>query len=143
MKDQSFLVEDLVEPLQYRVYPETPFAEVVDLMVRRDLHSVPVVGEDHEFLGVITTRDAMKEVLSIRRKGTGGEAMPLDSQQESTAREVMTRSVMCVSREHSLMEAASIMTNHDTERLPVTSEGELVGFLTRGEVLRALAASAD
>ncbi|SVB05754.1 uncharacterized protein METZ01_LOCUS158608 [marine metagenome] len=143
MKDQSFLVEDLVEPLQYRVYPETPFAEVVDLMVRRDLHSVPVVGEDYEFLGIITTRDAMKEVLSIRRKGTGGEAMPLDSQQESTAREVMTRSVMCVSREHSLMEAASIMTNHDTERLPVTSEGELVGFLTRGEVLRALAASAD
>lgn len=143
MKDQSSLVEDLVEPLQYRVYPGTPFTEVVDLMVRKDLHSVPVVGEGYEFLGIITTHDAMKQVLSIRRERKGGGLAPVHPQQEPTAREVMTRSVMCISGEQSLMEAASIMTNHDTERLPVTREGELMGFLTRGEVLRALAASTD
>ena len=140
---QSLLVEDLLEPLQYRVYPETPFPEVVDLMVRRDLHSVPVVGEDYEFLGIITTGDAMKQVVSRGRKEEVGGLATGQMQQEPTAREIMTRSVMCVSEEQSLLEAASIMANRDTAHLPVVREGELVGFLKRSEVLRALVASSE
>ena len=138
---QSLLVQDLLEPLQYRVYPETPFTEVVDLMVRRDLPSVPVVGKDHEFLGIITSRDAMKQVIG-RTEEVGGVAI-VNRQNEPTAREIMTRSVMCVSEEQSLTEAASIMVNRDTARLPVVREGELVGFLPRSKVLRALVASTE
>lgn len=135
---QSLLVEDVVEPVQYRVYPDTPYSEVADLMVRRGLQSVPVVGEDYEFLGVITTGDALEEVVSharVEESAGGGSATPGT---EPTAREIMTRTVMCVSEDQSLLEAASIMVNRDVEQLPVIREGEMVGFLTRGEVLRWL-----
>ena len=37
-------VSEALVPSQYRVYPDTPLTEVVDLMVRRSLHAVPVVG---------------------------------------------------------------------------------------------------
>lgn len=135
---QSLLVEDVVEPVQYRVYPDTPYSEVTDLMIRRDLDALPVVGKNYEFLGIITTGDAMKEVLLQARVeesvGGGSSASP----KEPTAREIMTRSVMCISEEQSLMEAASIMVNRDVEQLPVIREGEMVGFLTRGEVLRRI-----
>ncbi|HIF05589.1 MAG TPA: CBS domain-containing protein [Gemmatimonadetes bacterium] len=135
---QSLLVEDVVEPVQYRVYPDTPYSEVTDLMIRRDLDALPVVGKNYEFLGIITTGDAMKEVLLQarveERVGGGSSASP----KEPTAREIMTRSVMCISEEQSLMEAASIMVNRDVEQLPVIREGEMVGFLTRGEVLRRI-----
>ena len=134
---QSLLVEDVVEPIKYRVYPDTPYSEVADLMIRRELQAVPVVGEDYEFLGVITTGDAMKELVSqARAESVGGSYTP--SREESTAREVMNRAVMCVSEEQSLIEAASIMVNRDVEQLPVIREGEMVGFLTRVEVLRWL-----
>ncbi len=134
---QSLLVEDVVEPIQYRVYPDTPYSEVVDLMIRRELQAVPVVGEDYEFLGVITTGDAMKELVSRARvESVGGSSAP--ARAEPTAREIMTRTVMCVSEEQSLIEAASIMVNRDVEQLPVIRAGEMVGFLTRGEVLRWL-----
>ena len=134
---QSLLVEDVVEPIQYRVYPDTPYSEVVDLMVRREVQAVPVVGEDYEFLGVITTGDAMKELVSrARAKSVGGSSAT--GRGEPTAREIMTRTVMCVSEEQSLIEAASIMVNRDVEQLPVIRAGEMVGFLTRGEVLRWL-----
>ena len=140
---QSLLVQDLLEPLKYRVYPETPFTEVVDLMVRRDLPSVPVVGENYEFLGIITSRDAMKQVVAIGPTEESGGVVIVNRQHEPTAREIMTRSVMCVSEEQSLTEAASIMVNRDTARLPVVREGELVGFLPRSKVLRALVASTE
>ena len=134
---QSLLVEDVVEPVQYRVYPDTPHSEVVDLMVRRELNAVPVVGEDYEFLGVITTGDAMDELVSqARAQSVGGSSAT--AREDPTAREIMTRTVMCVSEEQSLIEAASIMVNRDVEQLPVIRDGEMVGFLTRGEVLRWL-----
>jgi CBS domain-containing protein len=134
---QSLLVEDVVQPIRYRVYPDTPHSEVVDLMVRRELHAVPVVGEDYEFLGVITTGDAMDELLSqARSHSVGGSSASAPG--DPTAREIMTRTVMCVSEGQSLIEAASIMVNRDVEQLPVIRDGEMVGFLTRGEVLQWL-----
>ena len=133
----SLLVEDVVEPIQYRVYPDTPYSEVADLMVRRELQAIPVVGEDYEFLGVITTGEAMNEFVSqARAESVGGGSAT--SPPEPTAREIMTRTVMCISEEQSLIEAASIMVNRDVEQLPVIREGEIVGLLTRVEVLRWL-----
>lgn len=135
---QSLLVEDVVEPVQYRVYPDTPYSEVVDLMIRRGLHAVPVVGEDYEFLGVVTTADAVKEVVYQARIETSVGGSPATPRTEPTARAIMTRAVMCVSEEQSLMEAASIMVNRNVEQLPVVRNGEVIGFLTRGGVLRWL-----
>jgi CBS domain-containing protein len=134
---RSLLVEDVVEPIQYRVYPDTPYSEVADLMVRRGLQAVPVVGEDYEFLGVITTGEALNELVSQARvESVGGSSAT--TREEPTAREIMTRTVMCISEEQSLIEAASIMVNRSVEQLPVIREGEMVGLLTRGEVLRWL-----
>jgi CBS domain-containing protein len=134
---RSLLVEDVVEPVKYRVYPDTPYSEVADLMVRRELHAVPVVGADYEFLGVITTGDAMEELVSRNRvESIGGNSSV--ARTELTAREIMTRTVMCISEEQSLIEAASIMVNRGVEQLPVIREGEMIGLLTRREVLRWL-----
>ena len=137
---RSLLVEDMVEPIQYRVYPDTPYSEVVDLMVRRELQAVPVVGEGYEFLGVVTTGTALDELVSrARAESVGGGHTT--ARGEPTAREVMTRTVMCVSEDQNLIEAASIMVNRGVEQLPVIRDGEMVGFLTRGEVLRWLFSS--
>ncbi|MDX1566621.1 MAG: CBS domain-containing protein [Longimicrobiales bacterium] len=126
------LVSDALTPLQYRVYPDTPMEEVVDLMIRRSLHAVPVVGESHEVLGILTAGDALAHLLPRK---LGGEA-----QQEgpSVAREVMSRSVLCVSEDQPLVEAANTMVNKKVAQLPVVREGELIGFLTRETVLRQL-----
>lgn len=131
------LVEDAVVPVQYRVYPSTPFAEVVDLMVRREVHAVPVIGERYEVLGIVTTGDALEDILHRGRPGDGeqGKRRPPD---ELTARDFMKRSVLCVSEDQPLVDAANMMVNRDVEQLPVVRDGELVGFVTRKSILRSL-----
>lgn len=126
------LVADALTPLQYRVYPDTPMEEVVDLMIRRSLHAVPVVGESHEVLGILTAGDALEHLLPRR---LGGEAQ---DEGPSVARDVMSRSVLCVSEDQLLVEAANTMVNKKVAQLPVVREGELIGFLTRETVLRQL-----
>ena len=50
----------------------------------------------------------------------------------------MTRSVLCVSEDQPLPEAANMLVNRDVEQLPVVREGEFIGFITRDSVLRTL-----
>lgn len=131
--DEALRVEHAVTAFSYRIYPDTPFHEVLDLMIRRELHAVPVVGENYEVLGIITTGDALHALLK------GGGARPAgDDDAQLVARDVMTRTVLCVSEDQLLAEAAQMMANRDVEQLPVVRDGSLIGFLTRDSVLRAL-----
>lgn len=133
VQDQ-LLVGDGLSPLQFRVYAETPLADVVGLMVRQNLKAVPVVGEKLEFLGLITSSDAIRYLLPERLTGSG-EAREMRSLQ---AREVMVRSIMCISEDQSLVEAANLMVNKGVSQLPVVRGGELVGFLTVDTALHLL-----
>jgi CBS domain-containing protein/mannitol/fructose-specific phosphotransferase system IIA component (Ntr-type) len=133
LQDQ-LLVADGLTPLEFRVYPETPLEEVVGLMVRRALRAVPVVGEKLEFLGLITSGDAMRYLLPERLT----QATPPTDKGVPRAREIMSRSIMCISEEQSLVEAANLMVNKGVSQLPVVREGELVGFLSVETALQLL-----
>ena len=132
---ERFLVTDALTPVKYRVYPDTPLSEVVDLIVRRGLRAVPVVGERYEVLGLITAGDVFEHLLP-RRGST--EEEPESQGASLLARDLMTRSVLCVSEDQPLIEAASIMVNRNVDQLPVVRAGELVGSLTREAILRIL-----
>lgn len=134
-------VRDIMTQRVYRVFPDTPVSELLELMGRHDLKAVPVVGEKREVLGIVTDRDLLRFLLPhIGQSGTerpegAGETRGL---RDTPVREIMSRSVMCISEEQGLAELISIMVNKDVERLPVVTEGKLSGFLTRGDILRKL-----
>ena len=135
---QNLLVEDALETVQYRVYPETPLREVVDLMVRRGVRALPVVGEQYEVLGIITTSDALGDVLSRVLRERPAVVPAGSGEEERTARDVMTRAVLCVSEAQPLVDAARIMVTRSVDQLPVVRDGELIGLVTRVATLRAL-----
>ena len=130
MINDPLLVEQAVTPLSYRIYPDTPVTEIAQLMLRRNVRAVPVIGPDRELLGVITSGDILPHVLPAGE----GEASP-----PQTARDIMTRSVLCVSEEQPLLEASRAMVNRGVAQLPVVREGELIGLLERATVIRAFA----
>ncbi len=133
VQDQ-LLVADGLTPLKYRVYPDTPLSEVVGLMVRQGIRAVPVVGEKLDFLGLITSREAIRYLVPERLTGAGG----MKEMGNIMAREIMTRSVMCISEDQSLVEAANLMVNKGVSQVPVVRGGELVGFLTAETALQLL-----
>ena len=124
-------VGHVLQPLVYRVYPDAPVHEVQYLMLRRGLATIPVVGKDHEMLGVIAVSDVLSHILP----GSEGSA----ERRSLVARDIMKRAVLCVSESEDLVEASRSMIARQVSRLPVVREGRLVGFLDRGVVLRAFA----
>ncbi|MBI4539423.1 MAG: CBS domain-containing protein [Gemmatimonadetes bacterium] len=129
-------VKDAVAKKVVRVLPDTPLAELAELMIRHRLDAVPVVGEKHEVLGIVTAHDLMRQVVphgvSADVGGAGLAALSLQ------ARELMRRSVLCVSEEQSLLEVANLMLTKNAHQFPVVREGALTGFITCSDVLRKL-----
>ncbi len=121
------------------VSPEMPVREAVDLMVRHRVRAIPVVGAKREVLGIVTEWDIMRALLpQIPRAGGEAEAAAKAGVQHLRIRDIMTRSVLCISEDLGVDEVASMMINKDVEQFPVVSEGKLAGFLTRGDIIRKL-----
>ncbi len=124
-------VRHLVEPLAYRIYPDTPMAEIQHLLIRRELPALPVVGERQEMLGVITAEQLLAQILP------GREDPPRSGRDELRARDLMTRSVLCLSDDEELATASRMLISRGLPRLPVVSGDRLTGFLSGAAVLRA------
>jgi CBS domain-containing protein len=127
-------VADAMSPVSLRIYPDTPLPEVLDLMARKGVHSLPVVGAEYQVLGLISRSDALGQMVQRigAMEGEGDEEEPV------LARDIMSRSVLCVEEDQTLLEAARLMVTKSFERLPVVRSGELVGFVTEETALRML-----
>ncbi|MGD2136560.1 MAG: CBS domain-containing protein [Gemmatimonadales bacterium] len=135
-------VRDVMVRRRLSVSPETTLGETARLMVAHSVAAVPVVSEEGEVLGVVTHDEVMRYLMPRYLKRASGEfRKPVGDQVDPHAmpvRDVMDRSVLCVSADQVLADVAGMMLNRNVERFPVVDEGVLVGFLTRGEIVRRI-----
>jgi CBS domain-containing protein len=122
--------------------------EAAELMLRRDVASAPVIGPSGEVVGLLTDQHLMNVLLpqtvsqlstgkvrAVRRKGPRGTP---EDPERIMVRDVMDRSVLCLAEEQTIADVAALMLSRSTDRFPVTRDGALVGFLTRGDIVRKL-----
>jgi CBS domain-containing protein len=133
-------VRDVMTPHVYSVKGDQTLEEVAHLMVERDIRAVPVVDDAGGLVGIVTHRELLRYLVpefqhrsksgEYRRGGTDARLVPV--------RELMSRSVLCLSDEQPLADVASLMNAKDVDRFPVVREGVVVGFLTRADLIRRL-----
>jgi CBS domain-containing protein/mannitol/fructose-specific phosphotransferase system IIA component (Ntr-type) len=131
-------VHDLMTHNATTVAPEMRARDAVDVMVRKRLRALPVVGEKGEVLGIITEWDVMRGLLPHIPSVTENASEEDSDGEPLTVREVMTRSVLCVSEEMGLEEAVNLMINKKVEQCPVVKESVFTGMLTRTDIIRKL-----
>lgn len=136
----ELLVRDVMTSDVVSVSPDVSLTEAADLMIRLRLRALPVVNEAQEVVGLVTDRHVMEHLLP-RLGGTDGGERAGDAR--PTVRDVMLRSVLCVKAEERLRDVAALMIQKDVERFPVCADGTLVGFLTRGDIVRKLLGGGD
>lgn len=131
------------------VRPDTPLAEVVDLLLRRNVKAVPVVDKRRRVVGTITGGDLLRRGhlelrLSIQRELDPEilrERLADLARSPKSAGDVMTHPVHTVAADTDLVSAVRLMVSRRVKRLPVVDrEGQLIGMISRADVLRAIAA---
>jgi CBS domain-containing protein/mannitol/fructose-specific phosphotransferase system IIA component (Ntr-type) len=134
-------VREMMTERPHTTRADTPVKEAAREMVRWRVSALPVVEVDGRLVGMLSSRDLVRDLLgSYLQGGEAGRPAPTKVSRR-TVRDVMTRQVLCVSPDEPLAEVASLMTNKDVERVPVVRDGLLVGFLTRGDIVRKLIGS--
>jgi len=138
---EQLLVRDLMSPRPVSASPEMPLRDAALLLVRRGFSALPVIEADGRLIGLLSDRELIRDLLTSYLQAGGATSRQADAAAARLVRDVMTRQVLCVSPEQPLADVASLMYNKDVEQVPVVAEGQLVGFLTRGDIVRKLLGS--
>ena len=147
------IVRDVMTEDVLTVLPDAPLKDVAQLLVSRGISGVPVVTVDGAVLGVVSEADllvkeggpdAIAHRPLARIRGEGGETMAqLGKLRAVTAGEAMTAPAITVTPGRSIHEAAAIMTARHVNRLPVVDGRQLVGIVTRADLVRAYVRTDD
>jgi CBS domain-containing protein len=146
-------VRDLMTAQVLSARPDQSLGDVAQLMNEKDVRAVPVVDDQGSLMGMVTHRELLKYLIPdyLQRSKSGKfRALPANlsaghpggsDPRGLPVKDVMSRSVLCLSEEQTLTDVANLMNNKDVDRFPVVREGIVVGFLTRADLIRRLVAT--
>ena len=98
--------------------------ECAKLMREHDIGSV-IVQENGILSGILTEQGIVHKVV----------ARGLDST-ELRVGEIMKRKIVSIEPQESVQKAFEIMAQQDIRQLPVTSDGKIIGILTRNDLIK-------
>lgn len=108
----------------HSIPPDTSVLSAVERMCERHIGALLVCNVRIP-LGIFSERDLMTRVILARKD-------PVRTRVE----EVMTSDVVCVSPDTPAREAMAIMTDRRCRHLPVVSDGQVIGILSIGDLVR-------
>lgn len=119
------LVRDVMTRHYVRVHPSDSIAVALQIMLWGRFRHLPVISEQG-LVGVLSERD----ILRFRAEHA------YETPMERPVMDAMTRDVVSTNPEESVDDAAEKLAGQSLGCLPVLKEGELVGILTRGDLLK-------
>ncbi len=143
-------VRDIMSTKVVTVSPSTTVRDIAGLMVDKHVSGLPVLSDSGTLVGLVSEGDLLRRpelgTQKHRRRwvsffiGVDEQAREFTKTHALRAGDVMTEQVIHVSEQTPLGDVVGLMEKHNIKRLPVLSDGKLVGIVSRADLLRALAA---
>ncbi|MFQ6057187.1 MAG: CBS domain-containing protein [Methanosarcinales archaeon] len=148
-------VRDFMNPHVIYFKPEDSIFKVAKVFSKNNISGAPVVKRN-KVIGIISECDIVKFMSSKLGKKSSvilpslsllvfsfikdhvnlkGELKRIS---KTKIKHFMTKKVVSISPEASLLEAASVMEKNDINRLPVIDNEKLVGIIARADLIKAL-----
>lgn len=115
MNARDIMTRDIIT-----VSPTMSVKSLAMTLIKNQISGAPVAGKNGKIVGVVSEADI------VGKKGRDVKA-------------IMSKTVISVSEDTSVEELARLMTTHAIKRLPVMTEGALVGIVSRADIVSAIA----
>jgi len=113
-------VKDVMTTKVITVKEDQSKQQAARLLSQHRISGLPVVNDDGVLVGVVTEYDV------IAKEG-------------QTVSDIMTRGVISVTPDTDLEEVSHILVHERIKRLPVLDQGQLVGIVSRADLVREVA----
>ena len=134
------------------VAPTATLGEIAKTLASHAVSGVPVCNPDGSLAGIVTEGDLVRPLMRsnekrrdwwLRHLADGTDLAPefLDYARgvQKTAADLMRADVVTAAATASVAEIAELMMKHDIKRVPIVTDGKLVGIVTRADLVKALA----
>ena len=145
-------VQEIMTTAVITVKPDTTVGELADILAKNKISGVPVVDGEGRVLGMVSEADIIVQdadlhfpyyiqflEMVIYLQSVHKFEERVRKQIASKVSEIMTEEVVSVPPDESVREVATLMADRGVNRLPVVEDGRLVGIVTRGDIVRAIA----
>ena len=136
------------------VKPQTPIKEAIKILAEQRISGLPVVDDAGKLVGVISETDLLWQETGVEPplyimfldtviflENPARHEQELHKALGQTVGEVMSDNPVTVKADQPLRKAAKLMQEKSIRRLAVTDqEGQVIGILTPGDIVRAMAA---
>ena len=123
------MIRDLLNSKKREIISISPDASVFDalvLMAEKEIGAVLVVRDD-KLVGIMSERDYARKV-----------ALQGKSSKEITVKEIMTEKVLIIESSSQIEDCMAIMTSKRIRHLPVFENGNLIGVISIGDVVKTV-----
>jgi len=156
-EDQAMRAMDVMTTNVITVSPDTSVQALATLLSERGISGVPVVDAANRLIGIVSEGDLLHRVetgtdrrperRTGRRRSWWLDTIASDhdlardyvKSHGRTVGDIMTRDVISVAETTDLADIAALLETNRIKRVPVVSDGKLVGIVSRANLVRALA----
>ena len=122
-------VRRILEQKGHTIWSVTPGAtvyEALSVLADRNIGALMVL-DGEKLVGVFSERDYARKVALLKK-----------TSRDTPVREVMSREVVSVGPDQSIVECMDLMTDNHIRHLPVVEAGKPIGVVSIGDVVKAM-----
>ena len=112
--------------------------DALDLMIREDYRTIPVVNDTNNVIGIVGMREIIDNNWKKDNKTIGD--LEKSSRSQITVESIALTSVKTIAWDSDISEAVDEMREYSISTIPVVEGKELVGVLTEYDIIELLAA---
>ena len=147
-------VKDVMSKEVITVGENENLVELIARFRKYNFHLLPVVDENKMILGIVEYEDIMKVFLphnplldkllksthlhNVEEEDILEADLPEDLGTSVKVSDIMNTHVITIGDDKTISDARKLMKLHNVERMPVTKDGILVGFITLFDIIIAL-----
>ncbi len=124
MKTVAELLRSKPNAYVHSVAPEASVFEAVRLLAEKRIGAL-VVLSDGRLAGIVSERDYVRKLAELEGEALNGRVA-----------DIMTRDVLTVGLRDSVQDCMQLMTDRRLRHLPVVAEGELIGLISIGDLVK-------
>ena len=111
--------------------PDTSLFDAIRTLVKKKISGAPVVDAEGKMVGMLSEADCLRVLCA-------GEFYSDDHREEGAVRDYMTAEFKHVGPELDIYAIAQYFLTHSVRRIPIIENGELLGQVSRRDVLIAM-----